>query len=103
MSLGLDRQTLSTTPLSRRFMNRTGPWFLISIFLVGALAGCLTGETQDDQQEQEEAKKIAANPKFNNTVFQGAYRFDGSYSYTLAPGPFAFSAETPLELGKLVV
>src|SRR5688500_12121576 len=83
-------------------MNRTGTWFLTAIFLSAAFAGCLTGDPESEQEAQEEAKKIAANPKFNNTVYQGLYDFTGSYSYTLAKGPYAFSAKTPLELGMKV-
>lgn len=84
-------------------MTRTGTWFLAAIFLAGAFAGCLSGEDATDERQQEEAKKIAANGKFTNTVYEGVYDFTGSYSYTLAKGPYGFSPETPLELGLNII
>lgn len=81
-------------------MSPYGPLALAALLLVGAFAGCLDASDASEAQELE-PKKLAGKA-FENAVFPGAYRFDGSYSYTLAQGPFAFSKDTPLELGKMV-
>src|SRR5688572_14159371 len=82
-------------------MSRTLPLAIIATFLAGVFAGCLDGSEPTEQERQEEAKKIAGKGSAD-AVFPGQYRFDGSYSYTIAEGPFAFSPETPLGRGKII-
>lgn len=82
-------------------MSRTGPFWIVGVFVAGAFAGCLSGGAPTGEEDSAEAKKIGGTPPVT-AVFPGNYRFDGDYSFTLVPGSYAFSVDTPLEQGRLV-
>ncbi|MBI2077972.1 MAG: CocE/NonD family hydrolase [Euryarchaeota archaeon] len=82
-------------------MSRLGIVLVAGLFAFGAFAGCLDGASQKDDASGKSnqlggAKKV-------ESVFEGVYRFDGTYSYTLAAGPHGFSPDTPLANGKQIL
>ncbi|HLE48005.1 MAG TPA: CocE/NonD family hydrolase [Candidatus Thermoplasmatota archaeon] len=81
-------------------MSRLGIVLVAGLFAFGAFAGCLEGASQKDDASGT-SKQLGAAKKVES-VFEGAYRFDGTYSYTLVGGPYAFSPDTPLANGKLI-
>jgi predicted acyl esterase len=81
-------------------MARSGALVLFAIFLATSFAGCLSDSGSKAETDAEAAKKLGAAKV--QSVFDGIYRFDGTYSYTLAAGPYQFSVETPLGKGKQI-
>ena len=93
--LGVADGGLLTSPVK---LGRAASAVLLVLFLATSFAGCVQDAQKHDVGKNGPKKIVGTGA---DSVFEGTYRFDGSYSYTLVNGTFAFAKDTPFTTPKI--